>query len=351
MKRFDFPYLPLLVFCSTFSCQPNNINSSQSGNWITRVQLNGPARSEAVSFVIGNIAFIGTGWDGLNRRYTDFWKYEPETNLWSQIDAMPGPGRSSAIAFSVKGHGYVGTGFDGINILQDFYSFDTALNAWTRVADYPGGGRYEAVAFGLGNFGYAGTGNDGNNAQKDFYQYDPVKDIWTDVGFSGNKRYGAVVFTYNNKGYLVTGVNSGVMQTDFWVFDPSSSGAKWTQLRNIKNTSTESYDDQYATIPRWNASAFIVGSHGYISTGNDVSNNNTTWEYSFPDGNGGGDLWKGKTAFEGPPTTGAVGFGLTSSQSGGGGFIATGRSSNGQASASDYLREFFPDQTENPNDN
>jgi hypothetical protein len=100
-----------------------------------------------------------------------------------------------------------------------------------------------AVAFGLGNFGYAGTGNDGNNAQKDFYQYDPVKDIWTDVGFSGNKRYGAVIFTYNNKGYLVTGVNSGVMQTDFWVFDPSSSGAKWTQLRNIKNTVHRDYDD------------------------------------------------------------------------------------------------------------
>jgi len=33
------------------------------------------------------------------------------------------------------------------------------------------------------------------------------------------------------------------------------------------------------------------------------------------------------------------------------GFIATGRSSAGQAGASDFLRQFFPDQTQNPNDN
>lgn len=350
MKRIDFPYLTLLVICSSLSCNPNNISSSQSGNWITRAQLNGPARSEAVSFVIGNYAFIGTGWDGLTNRYTDFWKYDPATNQWSQVISIPGPGRSSAIAFSVLGHGYVGTGFDGENILRDFYELDTALNVWTKIADYPGGPRYEAVAFGLGNFGYAGTGFDGNNAQKDFYQYDPVKDIWTETGFSGNKRFGAVTFTHNNKAYLVTGINSGVMQTDFWQFDPSLSGAKWMQLRNITNTSTDAFDDLYTTITRWNGSAFVAGTHAYISTGDNVSNNNTTWEYTFPDGNGGGDLWNLKTPFEGPPTTGAVGFSLTPKQSGGGGYIATGRTSSGQAGASDYLREFFPDQTENQND-
>ncbi len=350
MKRIDIPYLTLIIFYSILSCNPTNNSSITSGNWITRAQLNGPARSEAVCFVIGNFAFIGTGWDGLNNRYTDFWKYDPTSNLWSQVNGMPGSGRSSAIAFSVQGHGYVGTGFDGINILQDFYEFDTAQNNWTRIADYPGGGRYEAVAFGLGNFGYAGTGFDGNNAQKDFYQYDPVKDIWTETGFSGNKRFGAVTFTYNNKAYLVTGVNSGVMQKDFWQFDPSSNGAKWTQLRNISNTSTDAFDDLYTTIVRWNGSAFIAGGHAYISTGDDVSNNNTTWEYTFPDVNGGGDLWNQKTPFEGPPTTGAVGFSLVPVQTGGGGFIATGRTSNGQGSASDYLREFFPGQPENPND-
>ncbi|MEJ0080716.1 MAG: kelch repeat-containing protein [Puia sp.] len=49
----------------------------------------GPARSEAVSFVIDNFAYVGTGWDGLNTRFTDFWKYDPVNNVWSQVTSMP----------------------------------------------------------------------------------------------------------------------------------------------------------------------------------------------------------------------------------------------------------------------
>jgi hypothetical protein len=179
-------------------------------------------------------------------------------------------------------------------------------------------------------------------------------DKWTDIGFSGNKRYGALTFTFNNKAYLVTGVNSGVMQTDFWVFDPASDTAKWAELRHISNTSTDAYDDAYTTITRWNGSAFIGTSQGkqyaYISTGENISSNLTTWQYTFPNGTTSGDLWTEKSPFEGPPTTGAVGFTL-SSTTGGGGYISTGRSTTGQAGASDYLREFYPDETLNANDN
>jgi hypothetical protein len=53
-----------------------------------------------------------------------------------------------------------------------------------------------------------------------------------------------------------------------------------------------------------------------------------------------------KSNFEGPATTGAVGFNVL-----GRGYIATGRSAPGQASASDFLREFQPGVVLNPNDN
>ena len=133
-----------------------------------------------------------------------------------------------------------------------------------------------------------------------------------------------------------------------------SDTAKWAELRNISNTSTDAYDDAYTTIVRWNGSAFVGTSQGkpyaYISTGENISSNLTTWQYTFPDGTVNGDLWTEKSPFEGPPTTGAVGFTLTST-TGGGGYIATGRSTTGQAGASDFLREFYPDETMNPNDN
>jgi Kelch motif len=351
MKRIYFPVLSLFVLSVLFSCHKNSVPYTQSGNWVTKSQLNGPARSEAVSFVVDDFAYVGTGWDGQNTRYTDFWRYDPVNNVWSQVTSMPDSAfRSSAVAFAANGKGYVGTGYDGFNYLKDFYELDLVANTWTRKADFPGSARYEAVAFGLGALGYVGTGFDGFNALKDFYQYDPSSDSWTDIGFSGNKRYGAVTFTNENKAYLVTGINSGVLQYDFWVFDPASDTAKWAQLRNINNSSTDAYDDAYTTIARSNGSAFIANGYAYISTGDNVSNNNTTWQYTFPNAPTNADHWDEKTPFEGPPTTGAVGFSLSSSTQGGG-YIATGRSAPGQAGASDYLREFYPNETENPNDN
>jgi Kelch motif/Galactose oxidase, central domain len=354
MKRIYFHLFSLFVLCSLFSCHKNTIPYTQSGDWAVESQLNGPARSEAVSFVINNFAYVGTGWDGLNTRYNDFWKYDPAGNVWTQVSSMPDSTmRSSATAFSVGGLAFVGTGYDGFNYLNDFYQFDPAANTWTRKAQFPGSPRYEAVGFGIGNFGYAGTGFDGANAQKDFYRYDPSSDSWTDVGFSGNKRYGAVTWVYNNQGYLVTGVNSGVMQTDFWVFDPTTE-PNWTELRHISNYSSDSYDDGYINIARWNASAFVIGNQAYISTGENGVTYPYTWEYDMTITNGvRNDLWVEKTPFEGPPTTGAVGFSVTpdATNTGGGGFIGTGRSAPGQAGASDFLYQFFPLLTQNPNDN
>jgi Kelch motif len=352
MKRIHFHLLSVFVLSTLFSCHKNSIPYTQSGNWTTMSQLNGPARSEAVPFVINNFAYIGTGWDGLNTRYTDFWKYDMDQNVWSQVTSMPdSTARSSAIAFAVNNKAYVGTGYDGFNYKSDFYEFDPATNLWTRKSDYPGGARYEAVAFGIGNFGYAGTGFDGSNALKDFYKYDPASDTWIDIGFSGNKRYGACAFVYQNQGFVVTGVNSGTMQTDFWEYNTDSS--KWTELRHINNYSSDAYDDGYTTIARWNAAAFVIDNYAYISTGENGSYYTYTWQYQFQNPQGTGDLWTEKTPFEGPVTTGAVGFTLTpdATNVGGGGYIGTGRSSPGQAGASDYLRQFFPAQTQNPNDN
>jgi hypothetical protein len=337
--------ISVIVFSAFISCGPKTNLSDQSGNWSNEYELDGPARSEAVSFVIGNEVYIGTGWNGLNTRFADFWKFNQATHSWIQIDNMPGPSRSSAVAFSVGLKAYVGTGSDGTNILGDFYELDTEENVWTKKSDFPGGKRYEAVAFSIGNWGYVGTGFDGNNAMKDFYQYDPSTDVWREIVFSGNKRYGATVFTYQNAAYLVTGVNSGLMQTDFWKFDPASPAPYWTELRKISNLSNEAYDDDYTTIVRWNAASFVVPPYAYLSTGENVGYNANTWRYDFVN-----DLWTVKTSFEGTPLEGAVGYSLPST-TGGGGFIATGRWAPGATGSSDFVWEFFPDQNVNPNDN
>jgi N-acetylneuraminic acid mutarotase len=329
------------------SCTRNNIPYTENGDWIARSELNGPARSEAVAFTIGGFEYVGTGWDGLNKRFSDFWKYDPVNDSWSQIQSMPdSAARNSAVGLSINGKGYVGTGYDGFNYLNDFWEYDTLTNIWTREADFSGGVRYEAVGFGIGNYGYIGTGFDGSFALKDFYRYDPSSDSWVAIDFSGNKRYSAVSFIYNQKAYVVTGINSGELVNDFWAYDPSLPSNNWTELRHINNYSTETYDDGYTDIERSNASAFVMtgtksGDLAFISTGENGSIISTTWEYNFAS-----DLWSRKSNFEGPPTTGAVGFNVQNR-----GYIATGRSGNSQAAQSDFLWEFHPDDLLNPNDN
>jgi N-acetylneuraminic acid mutarotase len=344
MKSLRYIFLSLIASTCLISCDPKNSPAdSNSGNWVRRSDFAGTGRSEAVGFTVGNFSYLGTGWDGDNKRFGDFWKYDPAGDSWTQVASLPqGAERSSAVGFSVNGFGYCGTGYDGSKYLNDFYKFDPVANTWTKTGSvFPGTERSEAVAFVIGNLGYVGTGFNGTDGLADFYSYNPTSDSWTNIGYPGHKRYGATAFVYNNQGYIVTGIDSATMQADFWTYNPNSDTSKWTQLRHISNYSSDAYDDGYTNITRWNASSFVIGDKGYISTGENGIYYTYIWEYDFAS-----DLWTQRTPFEGPATSGAVGFGVS-----GKGFLATGRTASGQAAASDNLREFQPDVVENPNDN
>ncbi len=352
MNRINLSALYFLLAFALFSCNKNDTPYTQDGNWIVRAQLNGSGRSEAAYFTIGDSAYIATGWDGLNVRYHDFWKYDVDLDGWTQMPSLPdSAARSSAVGFSIGNNAYVGTGYDGFNYLKDFYQFSYETMTWNRVADLPADAvpRYEAVAFSLGDYGYIGTGYDGSNAQKDFWKYDPSTNSWSNVPFSGNKRYGAIAFTYNNKAYLVTGVNSGTLVNDFWSFDPQASGNQWTKLSAIANVLSDSYDDGYTNIMRSNGVGFVMlqtstdkKDKAYITTGeNNGSLYTYTWEYDFAT-----DRWKEKTPFERAARTGAVGFTLKNR-----GFVGLGRSSTGSTGALDDLMEWLPGDAQNSNDN
>ncbi|QKG51981.1 Kelch repeat-containing protein [Hymenobacter sp. BRD67] len=260
------------------------------GNWTPSSTFAGTGRSNAVSFVINNIAYVGTGIDTNSKRYNDFYAFNPATGSWTQVTPLPATARYNAVAFSAAGKGYVGTGYDGTNTnvnanyLSDFWQFDPTVNtttttgtntvtttgSWKRVADFPmpnGVGRYSAVAASVNDIGYVGCGYDGNY-QKDFYQYDPKANTWTPLtnGFPGNKRMGALAFTINGQMYVGTGTNNNQYNTDFWAYNPAGGGT-WTQKRYLANisTSTDSYD--YSAVARAYASSFVIGNLGYVTVG------------------------------------------------------------------------------------
>lgn len=301
------------------------------GNWKKANAYGGNARSEAISFTIGNYAYVGMG-TTTTERFRDIWEYNLTNDYWTQKADLPTtvPARNSAVAFSIGNKGYMGTGYDGVNPLNDFWEFDPVANQWTQKANFAGSARYEAVGFAADGKGYIACGYDGKY-QNNMWEYDPASDQWTPkASVGGDKRSGAMAFVFNNVPYICSGENNGEIQQDLWMYDKAAN--KWVEKTKIYNFSSDSYDDSYGTIPRKNGVTFIMGNYVYLTTGENSSINSTTWEYDPA-----ADRWKQKTAFEGTARTGAVAFSLNNR-----GFVLTGRTGG---TSMDNTYEFLPNDT------
>ncbi|MBC7650128.1 MAG: galactose oxidase [Deinococcales bacterium] len=342
-----FFFLPASVILLAISCSKNTESTDLVGNWITRSQLNGDARYEAASFVIGDTAYIATGYNGTDR-YKDMWAYRADNNSWTLKAAFAGVARNSAVGFAISGKGYITTGYDGAKRLKDTWEYNPATNAWTSKAAFPepinagtgnSDGRYDATAFTLTANGVArGFVTCGYNggSQKDMYSYNPITDTWKEeTATPGAKRSGAVAFIFNNVAYLLTGASSSSNINDFYKYEPNTG--VWTELQKLTNISTDGFDDDYTDIVRTNAVAFVMGTKGILAVGENGGLTSKTWEYDFAT-----DRWRRKHDFERASRTGALGFTIK-----GRGFVTTGRSTG---LPFDDIEELQPDLAFNAND-
>ncbi|MGM0613859.1 MAG: cadherin domain-containing protein [Bacteroidota bacterium] len=229
-------------------------------NWVQKADFDSTARFGAVSFTIGDSAYVGLGDDG-DVLHDDFLMYNSQTDSWSTIAEFPGDPRKDAIAFSINGKGYVGLGTDGypdFTRYKDFYEYDPETDSWSQVSDFGGTGRSGSVAFVIDGFAYVGTGKDDGGSKKDFWVYDPSNDIWEQVAdLASNKRYGAVGFSVNGKGYVGAGKESSSYQlSDVYEYDPVNDS--WTERIYADGTN----------LGFEGASSFVVNDIAYICYGN-----------------------------------------------------------------------------------
>lgn len=304
-----------IALATMVSCSSSDDDEITDGDWREYSDFDGVPRSDAVTFVVNDEAYIGLGYDG-DDRLADFWKYNPDNNYWVRVADFPGDARNGAVAFSIDGKGYVGTGYNGEDELKDFWEYDPASNTWTQKADFMGSARYGAVAFAVDGKGYIGTGYDGNYL-KDFYAYSPTTDTWEQIiSIGGSKRRDASSFVIGDKAYVFSGLDNGAYEDDVWEFDPNSGN--WTEKRNISDSDDDdSFDDDYTTIARIDGIGFTINGMGYLATGSTGSMVTNVWEYDPQL-----DVWSERTSFEGISRTEAVGFAIGSK-----GFVTTGRSS------------------------
>lgn len=302
------------------ACNDDNDDDEYIGNWMKLAYFGGISCSDATCFVINDIAYVGTGYDGANKiKLTNFYAYDPVENSWTRIADFPGAGRYHAVSFTIGNKGYVGTGYDGKTMYADFYSYDPETNTWDTIVDFEGGERYGAVAFAIDNKGYVGCGYDGYY-YNDFYSYNPEADTWTKIKqLSGTKRVFASSFVIDGKGYVVCGIDNGsTYVNDFWEYDPSND--TWMEKYKISNATSELFDDDYTGITGAYKASFAIGDKGYLVGGANSSTSSSTgvyvWEYDQST-----DLWERKTDFEGNARKGAVGFAIGSR-----GYVTTGAS-------------------------
>lgn len=130
-------------------------------------------RISAVGFAIGDKGYVGTGYVNGVGSTNDFWEYNPALNTWTQKANVGGfANRMEASGFAINGKGYLGTGDNyssGTNY-GDFWEYNPNTNIWTQVADFGGLPRRYLTCLTIGNKGYAGTGTNGTNFA-DFWEY------------------------------------------------------------------------------------------------------------------------------------------------------------------------------------
>ncbi len=233
--------------------------------WTELARFPGDLGNETIGFSIGTKGYLTSSIWSVNGFLTNtFWEYDPSANKWTQKASLPTtPGRGSAVGFSIGTKGYIGIGFkeeyNGLPVeyLSDFWEWDQLTDLWVRKADFPGNQRIGAVGFSIGNKGYIGTGSDGTSLSDEFWEWDQATDVWTrKADFGGGTRAFAVGFSIGNKGYILTGINSNeaaYLSSDFWEFDQTTN--TWAKIND------------FAGGPRYDAFGASIGNKAYIGTG------------------------------------------------------------------------------------
>ncbi|MBI3135389.1 MAG: T9SS type A sorting domain-containing protein [Bacteroidetes bacterium] len=228
-------------------------------DWDDEISLGGETgdglnRGSAIAFSAGGFGFCGLGTGSVDY-FKDLWKFDPVTNVWTQMADFEGTGRREAVSFTVGENAYVGTGQDEFGLTNDFWKYDYLTNDWIQIADFPGTPRRDAVAISMGGQGYVGTGIDASTYLVDFWAYYPLTDTWLQrADFPGTPRHGSVGFGLFPTAFIATGEdNTFTYKKDTWEYNYFSN--TWTQRSNFPGPG------------RAQAIAIVVKGRAFVGTG------------------------------------------------------------------------------------
>lgn len=172
----------------------------------------GGYRPGMTGFALGGDLYFGTGnnVDVNNfQTFKDFWRYDIAENKWTAIADFPGVSRTNAISFIVGDKAYVGLGFNGIAappIYKDMWSYDAKTGDWTQIADLPENNTIVGILFSNAKKGYVGVYESNETHRGIVYEFDPSANVWRKVKmFPSGSSLNTESFFVNNRSFVFGG--------------------------------------------------------------------------------------------------------------------------------------------------
>jgi N-acetylneuraminic acid mutarotase len=186
-------------------------------------------RPGIAGFGLGGNLYFGTG-NGVvmdaNNQYPplkDFWKYDLSQNTWIRIADFPGVGRTAAVSFVIGEKAYVGIGYNGVGappFYKDMWSYDATSAAWTQIADFPEPNATVGIVFSNATKGYIGVNENNETHRGIMYEYNPAGYAWRKIQmFPSGSSLETQSFFLNNRSFVVGGWWSEI-SSQVWEFVP-----------------------------------------------------------------------------------------------------------------------------------
>jgi len=140
---------------------------------------------------------------------------------------------------------------------------------WVELKEFSGTTRSDAASFVIGDNAYVFGGYDGDYRLSDLWMMNTENDTWTQMAdladFGGAARNSASAFAIGTNGYIGLGFDGNDYLKDFWQYNSQTNS--WTRKADFAGTA------------RYGAIGFALDGKGYMGTGYDDKYQNDIYRY------------------------------------------------------------------------
>lgn len=194
----------------------------------------GGLRSNNLSFASDQYIYLGAGSAFNEYYYNDFYRYDINTNDWSQLADLE-YNITGAATGVIGSKAYVVTGrSEDLGYLDQMLVFDLITETWSEGPEFPGTLRRSPYHFVLDGKLYVGLGGVGLLEFEDLWRFDPATDTWEEVSSFPDTEFDRSTSTFLTKGgygYVIARQEFQDSDVDLWRYDPVND--LWEQLSSF----------------------------------------------------------------------------------------------------------------------